>query len=592
MDELASTVERGTYSLQARQQRFQLTRKTDAAEGFSADLATVSAALDELFAYPEAQPLAQHVTTVRDGLVQYDQQFQSFVNAERKIGLADDSGLSAELKGTSAALRAAFRETGNANLVNQVERIDQQGEETALSGSTKGIEEIRNRYDTLAEFVVSANIGPSMRRRIDELLKTHETQMLEIINGRLALADETNRFGDLVEYFLPSLTAIGGFTDRNRIEAAAQMRNEQLLARYTVIGGAAAILVWLLFLGLVLLKSVSGPAEKIARALERVARGANHVSVPAQGNKDAFGRIARLVDRWADTIIEADQLRADLDRMKGQLDQAGDKLAAAEDAIAVAHERAELAEEEARIARTHPVQAPPPPPPPQPAPAPEIVEEPEEITPDFQLPRRMPRPSALDAYRQATEAELGGPITSISQRLQSFSEYVSAAANDVERTETLIRGIDTMGTLVDEIGELVVAIRDQTNLLAFRGPAKEAMRRPDDDGNLIPFNADGRSLDAERAYAKRFDLLRDATERTERTAFRIKEVLEDVSEIAREIAETASHQALDATNRLLNQSEYLQNMLDDIMSKIHPAKPGALSEKRPPRRSADEDPFA
>ena len=115
IDELANTVERGTYSLQARQRKFLLTRDTAIADGFSADLADISAALDELLAYPDAQPLAQHVTTIRDGLVQYDEQFQAFLNAEREIGLNTESGLSAQLRRTSAALRAACRDSGNTN---------------------------------------------------------------------------------------------------------------------------------------------------------------------------------------------------------------------------------------------------------------------------------------------------------------------------------------------------------------------------------------------------------------------------------------------------------------------------------------------
>ena len=116
------------------------------------------------------------------------------------------------------------------------------------------------------------------------------------------------------------------------------------------------------------------------------------------------------------------------------------------------------------------------------------------------------------------------------------------------------------------------------------------MRDPGSD-NLIAFSGDGANKDAERMYAQRFDQLRDATERTERTAFRIKETLEEVSEIGRSIAETASQQALDATHKLLSQSEYLQNMLDDILSKVHPAKPGTLSEPKTVKRS-NEDPFA
>ncbi|MEE8223043.1 MAG: hypothetical protein V3S59_01965, partial [Alphaproteobacteria bacterium] len=61
----------------------------------------------------------------------------------------------------------------------------------------------------------------------------------------------------------------------------------------------------------------------------------------------------------------------------------------------------------------------------------------------------------------------------------------------------------------------------------------------------------------------------------------------DVTRMAQEIAATASEQALEATSKLLSQSEYLQNMLDDVISKIQPAKPGTLtlkdSDKKEPK---------
>lgn len=572
IDQLVNTVERGTYSLQARQRDFLLTRNTEIADGFSADLADVSTALDELFAYPDAEPLAQHVTTIRDGLVQYDQQFQSFLDTEREIGIGTETGLSAQLRRTSMALRTTFRDTGNANLINQIERIDQQGEETVLSGSKKGVEEIRKRYAALAEFIKVAEIPETDLNRINELLRTHETQMLSMINARFELSDEARRFAELFDYFVPSLTGLTGFAERFRIEAAANVRNMQLFARYTILGGSAAILLWLMFFGLVLIKSLTGPARRIADALDRIARGAQHVSVPAQGNRDDFGRIARLLDGWADTIIEADHLRRDLARTRDRLDravlQSENNAERAEDA----ERRADAAETAARAAA------------PKALPAPTAQAAPEDAA-----PRR--RPSAVDAYRNAADAEVvGGPISSVSAQLQNFSQYVTAAANDVERTEALIKGLDQMTQLVDDIGGLVLAIRDQANSLAFRTPGKEAVRDPGSD-NLIAFSGDGANKDAERMYAQRFDQLRDATERTERTAFRIKETLEEVSEIGRSIAETASQQALDATHKLLSQSEYLQNMLDDILSKVHPAKPGTLSEPKTVKRS-NEDPFA
>ncbi len=583
IDELANTVERGTYSLQARQRKFLLTRDTEIADGFSADLADVSAALDELFSYPEAQPLAQHVTTIRDGLVQYDQQFQTFLNAEREIGSDSENGLSAQLRRTSAGLRAAFRESGNANLINQVERIDQQGEETILSGSKKGMEEISKRYEALHAFINAADLDPAQKSRIDQLLKVHETQMLSIINARFELADQTRRFEELFDYFVPSLTGLAGFSERLRIQAAADVRNMQLFARYTIAGGSLAIVLWLFFFGLLLIKSLSGPAKRIADATERIARGASHVSVPAQGNKDDFGRIARMLDGWADTIIEADQLRNDLERTRDRLHQAlGDADEAANRAH-VAEQRAERAERKLEEEPLKALPAPEPAPAPQPEPELEVAEEP------VRRPQRQRPIPALDIGDVAQ----GGAISSVSQQLQNFTQYVTAAANDVERTEALIKGIDQMTALVDDISELVMTIRDQSNLLAFRSPGKEAAREAEREGddNLVAFSGERRTSDADRVYAQRFDHLREATDQTERTAHRIKNTLAEVSQIAREIAETASHQALDATHRLLNQSEYLQNMLDDILNRVHPAKPGALSERRELKRSND-DPFA
>lgn len=582
IDELANAVERGTYSLQARQRKFLLTRDTEIAAGFSADLTDVSAALDELFSYPEAQPLAQHVTTIRDGLVQYDQQFQTFLNAEREIGAGTDDGLSAQLRRTSADLRAVFRDSGNANLINQVERIDQQGEETILSGSKKGVEEIRKRYEALHAFIDAANLDDQQKARIDTLLKQHETQMLSIINARFELADQTRRFEELFDYFVPSLTGLAGFSERLRIQAAADVRNMQLFARYTIVGGSMAIVLWLFFFGLLLIKSLSGPAKRIADATERIARGASHVSVPAQGNKDDFGRIARMLDGWADTIIEADQLRNDLERTRDRLNQAVDN---ADEAATRAHAAEQRADRAERKLEEVPKALPAPEPPPEPESEPE-----QEVAAEPQPRRQRQRPiPALDIG----DVTQGGPISSVSQQLQNFTQYVTAAANDVERTEALIKGIDQMTVLVDDISELVMTIRDQSNLLAFRSPGKDAARDSERNGddNLVAFSSDRRATEADRVYAQRFDHLREATDQTERTAHRIKNTLEDVSNIAREIAETASHQALDATHRLLNQSEYLQNMLDDILTRVHPAKPGALSERREPKRSND-DPFA
>ena len=45
----------------------------------------------------------------------------------------------------------------------------------------------------------------------------------------------------------------------------------------------------------------------------------------------------------------------------------------------------------------------------------------------------------------------------------------------------------------------------------------------------------------------------------------------EVTYLARGIAITASEQALEATTRLLSQSEHLQNLLSDVISRVEPS---------------------
>ena len=81
--------------------------------------------------------------------------------------------------------------------------------------------------------------------------------------------------------------------------------------------------------------------------------------------------------------------------------------------------------------------------------------------------------------------------------------------------------------------------------------------------------------------AGRLDAIRETTERAERALQGVRLSVDNVSSVAQDIASTASRQAMDATNKLLAQSQYLQNMLDDIMTRIHPSPLGRLSAPEP-----------
>ena len=152
-----------------------------------------------------------------------------------------------------------------------------------------------------------------------------------------------------------------------------------------------------------------------------------------------------------------------------------------------------------------------------------------------------------------------------------MSQYVTAAADDVERTEALIKGLDDTTRQMEEMSSLVMSIRDQTNLLAFRSGGRDS--GPD---NLVILSGEDKepaegSNFSDVDMVKRFDVIRDTTERAERVTGSVRQAMTEVTRMAREIATTASEQAIEATTKLLSQSEYLQNMLDDVISKVKPS---------------------
>ena len=567
---LAATVEIGVSRANALEKSFILDKQPALAERFAIEIDAVEAALDGIGRFPESVSVRQHIATMRDGIAQYDQQFNEFVRAEEALGVSTETGLSQRLHATSQALIRGFTDAGVANLADQIVRIDREGRETLRSTSERSAEEIKERYRALAAFLKAAKVSVKEKARLADLVKAHETDMLTMLNSRFALEKERGRFSEIMSYMAPSLDALTTFGSDLETATARRLDRAQAFGRYMIGGGTAAIMLWLLFAGMLLMRSVFGPVRALADAAVRLAGGDRGVPIPARGNIDASGQIARALDKWADDLVDVDMVRRQLEQSQAKMEIVAQE----------AERKAQAAVEAAKAALLAQLETP------EPAPAPPLQAAPEpEPAP---APSTQAAPPAQPAQPAAGLGMAGGPISSVSDQLTHFSEYVSAAAHDVERTEALVRSLGDATSQIEVLGNLVTAVRDQVNLLAFRSSPRDYGAGAE---NLISFNGDdlsSRGFD-DPAAAGRLDAIRETTERAERALQGVRLSVDNVSAVAQEIASTASRQAMDATRKLLEQSQYLQNMLDDIMARIHPNTLGRLSGPDP-RQDPREDP--
>lgn len=571
------------------QQTFQRTKDTAALDAHTDVMVRLGESLDTLDTTVRDASVRTDVATLREAVDQYTTLFDEAERAERELGLSDDEGLRGQMNQATDGLRAALNAADISDMDDRVTQLGQRVRlvEVPLDDQDRGALELD--YDAIASRVAQAVEDGTERAAIQRLIDAHRTAAFAYINARTVLGADPQRFRQVFEYMDPSLASIRAFAQATAEQApqALEIRREQLR---TEVGGAiAAILAVYIFIAVMLMRSVTDPLRRVSAAAARLAHGDKVVAVPAQGNADSLGELARSLDNWMDDLVETDHLRLELEDAKARLEAAKQAEDAAAKRAEAADKRAAEADERAAAAAALAVDGPvlteapavteapvtAETPTVTAAPTPDETEVPVDVvaydgdafdvaaTPDFTdepvydetLPEAIAAGVHVPTLRYAVDgpgmrSPEQGPIFTVSQQLSQFTEYISAAARDVERTEYLIRALGQTSHLVDDLTDAIAGFRDQTHALVFA--------------------ASDVSTEQAEALAPRFQAVREVTERAEQIVEAVRATVDDVVGVSHEIAETASTQALEATRKLLAQSEHLQAMLDDVMAKLQP----------------------
>ena len=572
LSQLAEAGRRETLQLRVHEKDFLLRHDMAANETLLAAAEQAARTLDTLYGLPAAKPMQAHLATVRDGIAQYSSHFSEAVKIESLIGLAPDQGLRGDVAKTTASLEARFRELNLPAALTQLARITRIIRESLLLETRVDHALIEKNYETLRLLVAAAQTTPRDKAALEALLKSHETDASALVNARLRVDRETKAFDDIFAYMGPGLEEIVLASERAVALASESVVRAHAFARVAIAGASAGALLTLVFFAALMLRSVYAPVRRVAGAAMRLAAGDRNVSIPVRGNVDAVGHVARALDQWVATLEELDRARGDLDRTKIEL----------ANALALSQARA-IPVVAPFVAASPPVEIKPEP---KSEPAAKAESEATAAKSAAVVPAEPPAPPVVED--DADLARPSGRFASVGQKLALFSRAVTSATRDVERTEDLVRGLADATEKIVEMGALVAAIRDQANLIAFKAGVREARAPNAGEDNLVLFSPEVR-LPAESSEAQsfaRFDQMRDAVDKAERTVHSAHASLVGVTGIAQEVAAATSNQALEATAQLLSQSEYLHHMLDDVLARVQPAgETRAKGETRKPEGS-------
>jgi methyl-accepting chemotaxis protein len=501
--------------------------------------------LNELYDRSDTRTVRDYITTINDGLAQYTDGFSKLLNSKKELSITETNILAGQVSATSKVLeRTVSQLADEGGLQNVLAGIRRHEKNFLLHSDPRLLSKITNlgqEFDTLS---LSNSQSDDIKAQLSDLMQLYQSHLTTFAAARITNKNNASRLNEIFTYMLPSVDGLSAFASNNLRLNQEKAVSIGALTRILLGGGGALLLFMLMIFGIILLRSLTVPINEAATAASQLVLGNLEVEIPALGNADEIGELARALAIFGATLDEILELRTEAKIAR----------ASAEDTEARLQEKlGEIKNEAEPIVEEEPV-----------------VEKEKKIQAQL-LQRQEPETRPIVSSNALT-----GPISTISKQVAQSSKNVTDAAYEAERTGALTQGLTDAVMRLVEIKNLLSDVEEQADFLVFK-PGSRFSRNGDTPGNLVVLSPENRSSSdqlgiGDEAVGKRFDIIRTTNTQISRAITDISELIGSAKNTAYEIASNSSEQALKITSDLLKQSEYLRWMLNEQVGKL---------EKRP-----------
>lgn len=564
--EIAGKIERGVWQLREAERGYLLEGIPTHAERYDIHAAAIAGAMEILVARPDAQPLEDRLKRLGEALAHHGAGFHDLVAARRETPKAPPAEDLAGLVDKAAAeVEARVARPELPGLRNLWQRVRDQ--EKGLEASGDGMARMARSIESFNQALAGAPFGEKDRKGVADAIGAYRAAIEATLKARpQAPKGKVHLDGLFADEVLPQVDGLVSFAEERVLLAGQKEKTLRELVRLGVAGGGTGGLLLLVLFGSILMRSMTRPLRRLAEAGPRLLAGDEVVHIPALGNHDEIGEVARTLAKMRADLGETPRVRHEMDGLKADMARQLE-----EDRRRIQEIDALKGREKDLLDRIALLEAAPPPPPPLPPPPAEpVAAEPVSAPP--------PEPAARMGKLWS------GTLSTVSRDVAMSSQSVSDAAFEAERTGTMIRGLTFAATRLKDAEALIAAIAEQANHLAFKANLGSG-ERPDAARNLIVLSSDPRHA-AEReeggAPARRVEAIRSAAAQAGEALRDVGAAVGEIKSAALDLAATTSEEALEVTTRLMEQSQFLRNMLDELVGKIHSRDDGSLSADQPP----------
>jgi methyl-accepting chemotaxis protein len=290
-----------------------------------------------------------------------------------------------------------------------------------------------------------------------------QDELKSVMNGTALLRDATLD-GHAVELYLGQIRNYAGqpvavleiIKDTTEYEAAAASAQRNLIL------GTVAILIVAVLLAFLLGRGLSRPLTAITAVMNRLSSGDTGVAIPGSDRRDELGTMAKAVDVFRRSMIEAGTLRAaqETDKVKAEAEkqtlqrQMADRFEADVKGVVAAVARA--TEDMERVAG--------------------------DITASVSGTSEQAAAAALASEQASTSVstvaaateELASSVSEIGRQVTHSSQVADNAVTKAKQTTEMVESLASAAEKIGNVLRLISAIASQTNLLALNATIEAA----------------------------------------------------------------------------------------------------------------------
>jgi len=522
--------------LEARRQEknFQLRRQDEYVRQHAATMAQATQHLAALESLHHDEAETRLIKQVGDGMQLYATAFADLARSVATAGLDETRGKLGELRNAVHTIEHELETVNHPEVVVPMLMMRRHEKDFLARLDPAYAAEVKARLPEFEGAVRAAGLAPALQADLMQKMTTYQQAFAEMAKVKLEEVAEAKRLTAADAALEPMLIdLVGGFdkalqTARAESAEAKAWTNRMILAWLGAAIVAMALLAWLVG------RSISRPVATMTAAMRALSGGNLTVDIPAHGRRDEIGEMAKSVQVFKDTMIEAERLRAE---QEAQKQRAAAERREAMLALATRFESSVGGIVESVSAQAIELQA-----------TAQAMTDTSE-----QTSRRAATVAAaseqatanVQTVASATE-QLSASVGEIGQQVTRSSRMVGDAVEQANRGNRQVQGLAAAGQKIGEVVKLIAEIAGQTNLLALNATI-EAARAGDAGKGFAVVASEVKALASQTAQATdeiaaQVKAIQDATSSSVQAIQDVAEIIGKVSETTTVIASAVEQQ--------------------------------------------------